>query len=200
MKHWVFVPDIQKKKYAYISEYPSSKPNIDWGDWDKGEKQGTKAEGAEVTTDERYPGILTDAIPHSFRLPIFSEKLINQLIGIGVTNFETHQVNIRNHESGEVRKDYFVCNVLGLIGCMDKERSEWDRGRSDPESVAGIITLVISEEKIEKHNKRLGKGKELKIFRLEEYTPIIIASDEVKKAFEEIKAQGWKFIPPEKWA
>lgn len=197
-QHWALVIDI-KKEFAYIKEYPVGRPRLDWLDWEKGCRQDVKADGIITTTSDEYPPLLTGGVPNIFSLPIFSKRLVEELKEIGVNNLELQPISIKNHETGEVVNDYFICNVIGLISCLDREHADCRWDRKDPQVVKAIRTLVISEGMIEKHNNGLVKEKVLKMFRLQEYPYVLIVDDDVKRLFEDLNIQGWKCIKPEDW-
>lgn len=188
------------RNYAYIDEYPVGQPRIDWSEWKNGLIQGDKAKGVTTVTSERYPAVLTAAISNRYSLPIFSKNLIDELNDIGVNNLEMHPITIKNHETGELNKDYFICNIIGLISCLDRMNSVWTADEDDPDEIVDIETLALSDKMIKEHNERLKGSPPLKIFRLEEYPRIVIIDKDVKHVWDRLNIQGWKCIEPQEWA
>ena len=65
---------------------------------------------------------------HYFKksVPILSKAFISVLTEVGIDNFQTFPVTLRNSKSGEEWHDYYAFNVLGLLDSMDMKNSTFD--------------------------------------------------------------------------
>lgn len=104
----------------------------------------------------------------------------------GVKNIDYYDVQFTDRENQVSSDDYKIANIIGLVSCIDREKSTL---RIDNGSVEAIDKLVLDYKKIEESG--------LKIFKIKEIFPVILIDDDVKKDLEKTKVTGFRFVDPE---
>ncbi len=117
---------------------------------------------------------------------LFSQKLIDTLARVGVTNFQFFECEVTFERTGE-RIPYKLVNVLGVEKALDTKLS--DCTVDEDGFVEAFETLRIDESKIE----------DFHLFRLYEAFPLIIISSSVKIALEAAGITGVKIISDSEW-
>jgi hypothetical protein len=140
----------------------------------------------EFKVDPERLGVFTDYLGTMLRLTI-SARFKSVLDRIGVDNVDYYPARIVNEATGEKRDDYFQANVVGVISCLDEDKTEMEVESYPgfPPMIGEISHMVLDESKI---------SGEL-LFRLAEVTEIVIAHEKVKKAAEKAKLTGVVFLP-----
>ncbi len=129
----------------------------------------------------------TDNIVVATRVGLLTnKKLRNILDSLNIDNIRYYPTRLINNDSAEIDEDYKITNIIGKIACVDKENSEL--ALYPDGDIELIDKLVLKLEK----NKRYGH-----IFRLSEFSPIIIISNLLKTKMEEAHITGVKIYPPE---
>ena len=116
--------------------------------------------------------------------PIFSVEFIQALRTIGVDNFDVHEVEIKNPDTGEIIQGYKAANIIGKISCVDMNASESDRLIEDQYV---IRKLVIDP------SKTYG----FYLFRLAEWTQIILVHEHVVENLPPELRKDFNFEPVE---
>ncbi len=117
---------------------------------------------------------------------VFSSKIRNIINDLNIENIEYFNFEIVNPATEEIYSDYKIANVVGLVDCIDLEKSDLTFFESG--NIQFFDDLVFDESKI---------PKELKIFRISNYKVITVVHDSVKKAFEEADVTGCRWYKPE---
>jgi len=164
---------------------PVKIPGFDSLVFDKGIRLKEKIPVFDLEIDEKGQGTLTDYLWTTLRGLTISAKFKEVLDKSGVDNVDYYPVRIVNQVTKQVRKDYYEANIIGLISCLDREKSEIEASPVNPRMIRGIPKMVLDEKRI--------TGELL--FRLQEVKGIIIAHERVKKAVEKAKLTGVVFPP-----
>jgi len=101
---------------------------------------------------------------------LMSLSLVETLQAAGVDNLQTFPAVLSEETTGEVREDYCVVNILGLVAAADMQQS-------DAISLGG--GQVFSSLEVDKD-----KAKKLLFFRLAESLTDVIVHEKVAKAIE----------------
>lgn len=118
----------------------------------------------KVDTDIEGPYLPASFLPE----PVFSVEFIRALRKTGVDNFETVAVTITNPASGTTIDGYEAMNIIGKVACADMDASNSDRLIEDQYI---FRNLIIDPS----------KAKGLNLFRLAEWTQVILIHESVVK-------------------
>lgn len=139
--------------------------------------------------DVRYgSGVPTDdLVIFKNRCLIHSHRLIKVLHDVGVDNIDYYPLHVINEMTGEVHQSYQAANILDVIFCIDKEKSDLYIDDENPYNLWFIDRLALLEE-------RLGDSR---CFRLGERLSTVIVHRDVKEAIEAAGITGPVFLPAE---
>lgn len=182
--YYVMDFDTSFEKAALIMDNPDI-PGYPDLVFDKGVRIKGQLPVFDFIQDKDCQGVLTDYLWTALRGLTVSERFKKTLDAAGVDNVDYYPVRVVNEVTGEVRSDYYVANVVGLIDCLDREKSGII---SDPD-VPGLITdierIILKED----------KAKGTLFFRLKNVSGVVIAHPRVKDAVTKAKLTGVKFTP-----
>jgi hypothetical protein len=130
-------------------------------------------------------GVLTDYLWTTLRGLTVSERFKKTLDAAGVDNVDYYPVRIINEVTGEIRSDYYVGNVVGLLDCLNRAKSGVMTDPDAPGLITDIEQIVLDEDKI--------KG--TLFFRLKDVSGIVLAHPRVQKAVTKAKLTGALFTP-----
>ena len=180
-------------KYMHVSEEPDE---LEYGDWITGNALPKPPPLMTLSGDDDTPNTISDMILTGFNLPILSPKAISVLDKLGVNNIEYFPIQITNSENSEIEKSYKIANIIGLINCLDKSKSNYTTFPED-DDISWLDQYSIFEDKIlpitPNENNPL-------IFRLGEFAYHVLVHEKIKSAFEDEGITGAKFISPEDYA
>ena len=134
-------------------------------------------------------GELTDQLETALPGLTISKNFKNTLDKVGVDNIDYYQAMVSNEVTGEVFHDIYVANVIGLLTCMDMEKSEYEPYAGIPNKINEIGKLVLKENAI----------KDYKVFRMKEFSSIIIIDESVKNEIELAGITNTECIPIEEF-
>jgi hypothetical protein len=138
-----------------------------------------------VTDDDSTLGRMTDNLL-IYEVPglIFSNRFVEFLDKAGIDNIQYYELEIEITQTGERYADYMVANLLDVVDCIDKEKSEliYEDGEIDE-----VDKLVLDPRRIPAN---------LHIFRLAGLLPLVIVSDDFKKTIESYGFTGFVFQDP----
>jgi hypothetical protein len=142
----------------------------------------------EVVIDRDGLGVLTDdLVVRKQRCVAHSTRLHSVLRRVGVDNIDYYPLRIVNPIAGEVYRSHEAANILDVIHCIDREKSDLDIDDEDPSHLWYINRLVLLRE-------RLGDAV---LFRLGERPTTVIVRLDVKEAVERAGITGALFLPVE---
>jgi hypothetical protein len=110
-------------------------------------------------------------------LPLFHNKLLDELKKLGVDNLELFPVDLENPE-GEIVKKYSLVNIVGMLDAVDQGKSELV-----PRAVGGrpdLKSFKIDAKKARGHH----------MFRIPEVPTLVIIDEKVKAGLAAIKPPG----------
>ncbi len=139
----------------------------------------------ELCIPETQTGSLLDNIEVPLNVGILvSKRLQKAMIDFGIKNIQWYKASLKHINGNLVSNDYAVGNIIKTIPCVDFEKSELVL-RKNTSNIKFIDKLVLKEG-IKDH-----------IFRIAEYLPLIIISNDLKKVMEANNFTGIKFLNPE---
>lgn len=128
-----------------------------------------------------------DLVVFMWRCIAHSDRLIEVLRKAGVNNIDYHALRIVREMTGEVYRTHRAANILDVVFCVDREKSNLYINDEDPHHLWFIDRLVLMEE-------RLGDAL---CFRLGERPSTVIVHRRVKEAVEAAGMTGPVFLPAE---
>jgi len=130
-----------------------------------------------------------ESIPHFLTggTVLASNKLLTVLESAGVDNYQAIPATLINPNTNEIRADYFLFNILGLIEATILADSNYDELMEG--SVEGGELPLVAFNKIVIDRKKINGAD---MFRLAEDPINIVVSSEVVKALKANKPkEGW---------
>ena len=188
MAFYIFRQNTLTKKTPLAID--SASDHIDPLDWIKGNVM------APPTSDDQplqldlslESGRFKSAIIDGF-LTLYHYRLCEVLSEFGVDNIQVFPVILRDQETGETFENYRLVNIVGLLDCVDMDKSDikyWPSGRGfDFES------MVIDDKKVQG----------FPIFRLKDDPTKVIINEDLKQYIESKKmTAGVKIIQTEDYS
>jgi hypothetical protein len=129
-----------------------------------------------------------DFIRPNSAIPLFSPRMRDAMAASGVDNIEYFPAVVVETKTGE-RREYVAANVIGIVAAMDRGKSEFIPARLHSVMVRSIDRLVLDME-------RCG---EYQLFRLAEYSLLIVVSDRVAEQLKSKTLIGVRLLRPEDW-
>lgn len=122
-------------------------------------------------------------------LTLYHKKLCKVLVDFGVDNIQYYPVLLRDQETRKTEDTYFLVNIIGLIDCVDMDKSKvkwWNSGMG-----FDFLSMAIDE------SKTLG----LHIFRLKDDPTKVLISEALKNSIEKNKVMvGVNLIEPKDYS
>lgn len=119
---------------------------------------------------------------------VFNQRVRKMLEACQVDNIQYFPVRIINKGTGEIFDDYKIANIIGIIDCIDYDKSNisWH----SENSISFIKGMTIDPEKV--------KDAPL-VFRIKGYPLVAAMHNSLKTALEENDISGINFVKPEKF-
>lgn len=114
--------------------------------------------------------------------PVFSKKLIHELITCGVDNIETYEVNIVNSEAKARIEGYQAVNIIGKIACANMDASECEEIIENKYAFRKLVIKPL-------------KTYDSYIFRLAQCTQIILVHEYIVKQLSQEVCKDLNFEP-----
>ncbi len=117
---------------------------------------------------------------------VFSKKLRDVLGELGVDNIQYFDLDIVDPKTGKHYTDYKIANVVGLVDCVDIDKS--DLTYFDDGDIEFIDKLVLNETKIPSN---------IKVFCLLNDASLPLVHQSIKNAIDGSDITGCVFYKPE---
>ena len=129
----------------------------------------------EVTANDQV--VFPDAF--TYLLPLFSGRLRKILDQLGVDNIQYYEVEIIDHNTKQkLAKKYWLADIIGVIDCIDKEKSE------------GKYNSILEKYRWKSFVIDLQKTCGAKIFRPYGAKRLILIDETIQKALESEKLEA----------
>ena len=125
-----------------------------------------------------------DCIPDNIGSPLVNEKIINILLATAPSDVQFIDVEVRCKDG--VLSNYKMLNVTSLIKGIDHDRSIYTKMKN-ADAILRFKYLTYKSGCMGSH----------KLARDEEYEPNLLATEEIKAAFEKENITGIWFVRPE---
>ncbi|THB66099.1 MAG: hypothetical protein D6B27_07200 [Gammaproteobacteria bacterium] len=189
---WIWMTEPQSEADDRIYSKPDVVSKYDL-DFDSGCKQPIK----EIPTieihisEDQSQNLLTDnLIAPGITGIVINRKIRSILQENNVSNIEYYNSILIDEIMGKKETDYKIGNIIGLIRCVDFEKSELVIDDHDG-SIQFIDKLVLKYD--------LLKDIKLPIFRLGEFSQIILVHNAIKNELESANVSGINFYKPEEF-
>lgn len=141
----------------------------------------------ELVIPELQTGEMCDnlSVPPCFGM-LVSKNLRQVFDSLDISHIQWYQAVIKNSDGEIVSDEYFLGNNLYAIEAIDFERSELELDEDDG-SIDFIDKLVIKDDLHDLPH----------IFRLKEFLPLQVLTEELKKAIVSSGCTGIEFLKPE---
>lgn len=120
---------------------------------------------------------------------VFSLRLRELLFSFMVDNVQYFDLDIIDKKNNKIYTDYKVANVVGVVDCINKSKSDITCYADG--DIKYVDSLILDESKI---------PKELKIFRLSEYRIALVIHQSIKDAIVASGITGCVFYKPEEYS
>lgn len=127
----------------------------------------------------------TGCVVISYALKLFLDKL-------GINNIQYFPASVIEREGYTAKIGYFAANIIGLVNCIDLNKSELDMEMED-ESQSPIIWSI--KKLVLKNNIAHPQP----IMRVKYFTRLISCNEAIKTQIETRKFTGLHFVKPERW-
>jgi uncharacterized protein DUF1629 len=186
MSYYVLRYDEEGVSAAGILDPPET-PEFDDVTLDTGARESRRLPVIEFAKPTDDAGELLDCVTTMFRGWVISTKFREALEAARVDNIDYYPAKITDASSGRVHDNYWAANIVGLVSCMDRQKSKYASRAVSPDLVRNIDELHLDYSKI--HGE--------KIFRLKEYFRLILVDETVKQAITDAQLRGVLLVPAE---
>lgn len=123
--------------------------------------------------------------------PVVSKRLKNLLFENGVDNIEYFPATVITQKGNKPINGYYAANIVGIINCIDTEKSEFEGDIED-----GVVVGIDWFDKLVLKTTGVDFGR---IFRPHLFRRLIIIDELIVKIFNAANISGVKCIQPANW-
>jgi len=138
-------------------------------------------------------GTFVDYMGASPSCMVVSDRFVEALRSVGGDNVDYYPAQLVDETSGRTTAGYQAANVVGLIACVDREKSVYTLMPGFPTDV--IVKNGVFEFKA--LHLDYSKVQGAKLFRLFERNSTIVVHECVKDAIEKAGLRGIRLVPAE---
>ncbi|MDA3900001.1 MAG: hypothetical protein PF637_05710 [Spirochaetes bacterium] len=120
---------------------------------------------------------------------VVNEKLKSVINEFAAETVQYAPLKLLNKETGDICKDYQIANVTVIYPCVDMEQSELELYDDGDIEFIDSLFLSLSPDTDYGH-----------VFRIAEYSPLLVISSAFKTALEERKITGLRVYAPEEFS
>lgn len=198
MKYYPWIDDDEDDSLAWIMDRPRF--TMDEPRWfEVFEGMSVRAwfkDGEVLQLSPDFGTRIADHVPNTSGLLVVSERLRGVLEASSGAAIEFLPVTLRDRNGRDVKKPYFIANILETRDCVDEERSEFRRSSIRKDQVSRFFRLALDERRI---------GRDDRIFRLKVKNDLVIVREDLGQAildagcggmiFQELEDYGLEFRP-----
>lgn len=119
-------------------------------------------------------------------IDMYSHRLVDVIDAFDI-KYEAFPSTVSDKKTGKVLDlDYFAFHLLEILPAIDRSKSELVYDEENPESIAAVKKMVLSEECIEQ--QRL-------LFRPAEFFAFVLIHEKLKSEFEAHSITGCQYTP-----
>ncbi len=131
---------------------------------------------------------MTDFVVTDLGCPIVSSRL-KDILEVAADNINYYPARIIERVGEPPLTGYFAANIIGMIDCIDFEKSELEVEEEDGEiiDIDDVETLVLKEQGF------------ARIYRMHLFERVIVADEKLSDMLISSNISGMKLVEPEKW-
>jgi hypothetical protein len=171
-----------RPEYAFIEDEPENLDDcfeVNAGSSLKSYVHGT----IRMRFYKKHQGMkLDDFVDNLFRWILCSERA-RAVFAAECDNVEVYPLEILNHKKKPVGVPYFFVQPVGVVDCVDLEKSEFQRDCTWQDKFLSVYRLVLRE-------KAIPRG--LKLFRMKEMPAAIVIRSDLVEKLREAGATGFE--------
>lgn len=139
-------------------------------------------------SQKKYDGIPDDVLQNAYMVPMYSNKLVDDLTNAGIEGIQYLPVKVLNFKQ-EVENSFYIANFVNYIEAFDFTKSNYNRFSEDfpnPNvrgAIAGVMKFVLLKEKLRGFD----------VIRLKEYNQRFFVSEKFVDVFEKNNFTGYSF-------
>jgi hypothetical protein len=175
--YYIFEQDTLIEGGAAVNDLPASMDLLDWVDGKIMPDPGSDLVLDLSKASGDYRGDIISGV-----ITLYHTELKNALTKFGVDNIQYFPVVIRNQNNSELKSGYWIANIIGLIECVDKDKSVIE---PRPSGIGGYLHSFEIDEK---------RVKGASIFRLAEAPTLVIVADKLANYLAESGTVGVRFV------
>lgn len=187
--NWILMSERSDEYELSIDALPPMLDRLDLH-FDDGRAIETTPPQIEVPYSKHPDEYFTDNIVVPTRLGLLINETVKDVFDdLGVDNIQYFPAKLRERSTEEVREDYWIANVVGKHECVDQERSELELFGDG--AIMFIDGLVLEPDAATEYGH---------IFRLAEFPPVLVISDDLKRSLERADVTGFRIYRPEEFS
>jgi hypothetical protein len=189
MTYMVLCRDLTISTEVTLSESGSYKSLI----WESGHRINTKEHDLsrlEFLCETEHPPPFVDYAVSDLGCILVSERLRTIFKSVGMNNLQYFSVIIKQSDQKSITTGYYAVNIIGLIDCIDDNKSKLIGVEKIGDPILEIETLGLKIPK---------GGYSCKIFRAHRFRRLIIIDNIIQKQIIDNKITGLKLVEAEKW-
>lgn len=140
------------------------------------------------SSKKKYDGTPDDVVQNGSMIPVFSERLVDELNKEGICGVQYLPIRIFNSKN-ESYNGFYIANFINFIEAFNYEKSIFNRFSEDFPNpnvrgeIAGVMKFVLDKDRLEG----------LDVIRLKEYKRRFFVSEKFKMIFDKNKFSGYSF-------
>ncbi len=187
--YWILMSERSDENELSLNGLPKIFDKLDLN-FDRGELIKKSPPIIEMPYLNKSNNLMTDNLVAAPRMGLLiNEKLKSIFESLDIGNIQYFRSKLIESNTGEVDESYCVANVVGLVSCVDQDKSDLDYYDDGDIEFIDRLVLNLNTEREYGH-----------IFRIAEYSPLLVVSSQLKLAIESAKITGIKIYKPEEFS
>ncbi len=182
--YYVFEYDSWSENEAQILARPQT-PELEYMRFNKGEIESNPPTSIEFNMTSAEKGELGDYVLTSLPGLVISKPVRDILDRCGADNIQYIPVVIHDEPEKKTHDGYFMANIIGVVDCIDLQKSVITTRAAMPDKIREIHKLCIDES----------RAKGFRILRLARRQVIVLVDETIKNALESQALRGIILIP-----
>lgn len=191
MSKYILCPDLIISPSLRMSDKSSCNEMI-WEDGKPVDPEEYDLSNLEFICESSPSGRMTDYAVSDMGCSVISSRFKELLDEAGIDNIQYFEASLVEKDGEPAAAGYYAANIIGLADCIDREKSEMRtrtlRGREHP-VIFRISKLSLKDD----------TAIEEQLFRVKDFTRLILVDKTLKEKIAESSLRGIKLILPERW-
>jgi len=182
MRYYLLEQDLLVPGAPALGDLPD---DIDLMDWVQGKVMPAPPSPLRLLLSENSGDFRGDIIESL--LTLYSDKLKDALTTFGVDNVDYYPVELEHPTTHHIEGGYWLANVIGLVNCVDLDKSSFVRRASG----TGIILEAFTIDG--------ARAPEQPIFRLDEKATLVVINEHLKARLDLVGLTGGRLTWTEEY-